>query len=1088
MDSKVHQSISGSRTQMALAKSTLELQESNFLQTVLSSITTPFDVTLFNQEEMVRVSERRSTSLVDVSITSNEAFLSDDEFISSFPKAQWTPPLKSFAVLTDHHSVNTVEPSREVLETVLLTPSLSVLFSPYDISKTAQQKTPSSAVPERRNTRTELKPFVPDSEMLTASRDLLLYSPNTAIYFTSIPSEAGVAVQENINASLTALPFGAASEGSPRYLKLVGETSPVTPDATAQRAHLYGDVYADVSSKATETLSLRTYPSPEIPWALSAPSASAEPALFPLSLPLASFPLHSAAVSTDSNTVLNASLFTHKFSSTTPNLPADSEIPSQLELVSELTSPVPFTRSYGSCLYCDSVSLLPEAGFSPEHDAGSGDYVETLSIKASEVQGITPFTTLITDGYELEEPTPEIFDTSFPSRPVVSFSSRFAEMPDSSVFLLSTTDTVLNNSTPITSSSYLPLPRGTSLNISSQISLPILETVSLTPSTREELPDATTVLFDSTFILSEPVTSFAVTRTTFLESPQLMPSESVFLLDKTYARKEPSLNISEFTSSLLSTTFLIEPSYSSLSSAVLNSYSVPQSDLSTLLPQTLLTGTSVLSEDISSWDLTTTVSFATDAEVSQFPLGQTSYFFSNASSLPGAYVPEITPSSVFDSELSPFLEAPSVLPVGSEVAFTSAITGATSQLEPSLSTYRSVVPTLVLPTSDTRSVTSNVLLSETNLISLFTTLLSTPILNVSSSLFSTALDSDEDIGATVNPTLLLVSHSEGSAHTALPPTDPDNPTSGANTSSVMPIPTASLSATPSFAPTQFPSTYVPPTGPEVPTGGSGTTGTDTSAAPTTVSRTVATGIHSTTAGGGLGTFFSTPLVITSPSESVVATSAVTTTRQPYVCDITVPDAYLVSAVLARRAVLQNVSESIKEVLRVRFRRSVELEVYKITPKFTFLVTSGPFVYTAVAVINVLVNSSLLRGEAPMILSLHPSFTVPDNRFQVQTVLQFVPRNVDVGFCNFSRRIEKGLTTAFREVSRPQELHNFTVQILNITLSRPGMAFRQGPVSIVFAVRDKYGFLNGSEVSEQLRNLSVVEFSFYLGFPVQQIAE
>lgn len=62
------------------------------------------------------------------------------------------------------------------------------------------------------------------------------------------------------------------------------------------------------------------------------------------------------------------------------------------------------------------------------------------------------------------------------------------------------------------------------------------------------------------------------------------------------------------------------------------------------------------------------------------------------------------------------------------------------------------------------------------------------------------------------------------------------------------------------------------------------------------------------------------------------------------------------------------------------------------------------------------------------------------------------------------------------------------QILNITLSSPRAAFRQGPVSIVFAIRDRYGFLNGSEVSEQLRNLSVVEFSFYLSFPVQQIAE
>ncbi|XP_063176466.1 UPF0606 protein KIAA1549 homolog isoform X2 [Chroicocephalus ridibundus] len=1093
MDSKMHQSISGSRTQMALAKSTSESQEGNFLQTVVSSVTAPFDGTLFKQEEMVRISEGRSTPLVDVSVTSNEAFLSDDEFISSFPKAQWTPPLKSFAVLTDHHSVNTVEPSRETLETVLLTPSLPVLFSPYDISKTAQQKTLLSAVPEDRNTLTELKPFVPDSEMLTASRDLLLHPPNTDIYFTSIPSEAGVAVWENINASLTALPFGAVSEESPLHLKLLDRNSRVTPDTTAQRADPYNDIYAYASSRAAETLSLRTYPTPSIPWATSASAASAEPALFPISLPLASFPLHSAAISTDSNTVLNASLFTRELSSATPNLPAGSEISSQSELVSELMSPVPFAGSYSSCLYCDSVSLLPEAGFSPEHDVGSGDYVETLSIKASEVLGITPFTTIITDGYELEEPTPEIFDTSFPSRPIVSFSSRFTEMPDSSMFLLSTMDAVLNNGTPITiSPSDYQLPGGTSLNISvAQFSYPVLETVLLTPSSRVELPDATTILFDSTFMPSEPVASFAVSRTTFLELPELTPSESVVLLDKTSTKEEPSLNVSDFPSKLLSMPFLIESSYLSSSSAMLNSYSVVQGDISTLLPLTLLTGTSVPSGDVSSWELATTVSSAIDAEVSQFPIGQTSYFYSDAFSVPGAQVPEITLSTDFHSESSVFLEAPSVLPAGSEVVFTSAVTGATSQLEPSLSASHSVVPTLVLPTSDAQSVTSSVLLNETNLISLFTTFPVTPVLNISSSLLSTALASDEDIGATVNPTLLLMSRSEGSAHTTLPPADPDNLVSHADTSSVMPSPTASLSVTTSFAPTQFPPTSIPPTGYEVPAGSGVTAGTDAPAAPTTVPTTTAataTGSHGTTAAGSLGTFSSTLPATMTPSEPVVVTSAITTTRQPYVCDITVPDAYLVTAVLARRAVLQNVSESIKEVLRVQFRRSVELEVYKISPKFAFLVTSGPFVYTAVAVINVLVNSSLLRGEAPMILSLHPSFTVPDNRFQVQTVLQFVPRNVDVGFCNFSQRIEKGLTMAFMEVSKHQEFYNFTVQILNITLSRHGGAFRQGPVSIVFAVRGRYGFLNGSEVSEQLRNLSVVEFSFYLGFPVQQIAE
>lgn len=256
--------------------------------------------------------------------------------------------------------------------------------------------------------------------------------------------------------------------------------------------------------------------------------------MFPSSLPLASCPLHSSAISTETNTVLNASLFTHEFSRTAPNLPAHSEIPSQSELVSELMSPVPFTRSYSSCLYCDSVSLLPEAGFSPEHDVGSGDDVEAFTIRASEVQGITPFTTITTEGYELEEPTPETFDASFPSRPVVSLSSRFAEIPDSSVFLLSTVDTVLNTRTAITiSPSYHQLSGGTSLNISvAQFSFPVLETVSLTPSSRVELPGATSILFDSTFILSEPATSFAVSHTTLLELPELMPSESVLLPER----------------------------------------------------------------------------------------------------------------------------------------------------------------------------------------------------------------------------------------------------------------------------------------------------------------------------------------------------------------------------------------------------------------------------------------------------------------------------------------------------------------------------------------------------------------------------
>ncbi|XP_035198251.1 UPF0606 protein KIAA1549 homolog isoform X1 [Oxyura jamaicensis] len=1100
MDSKVHQSVSGSRTQMALAKSTLEAQESNFLQTVLSSVTTPLDVTSFNQEEMIRISEWRSMPLVDVSVTSNEAFLSDDEFISSFPKAQWTPPLKSSAVLPDHQS-NTVEPPREALETLLLTPSLSIFFIPYEILKTAQQKTPLSAAPSHSNTFTELKPFVPDSEILSSSRDLLLHPPNTDVYFTPIPLEEVGERWGNINRSLTSLFSEATLQEPPVHLQLLDRDSHVAADATAQSMDPNGDNYTEVSSWLTEVLAARTYPAPSSPWATpAAAAASAEPDLFAISLPLAPLPGRSAVVSADAGTVLNASLFTHHFSSTAPNLPAGSEIPSQPELASELISPVPFTRSYSSCLYCDSVSLLPEAGFAPEHDVGSGDYIETMSVHASEVQGITPFTTIVTDQYEFDEPTPEIFDTSFPSRPVVSFSSRFAEVPDSSVFLSSTVGAAIDNRIPTSSPSYHHLPGEMSLDISAaQFSLSAMETVSPPPSTGAEHPAATTVLSETAVTPSEPVASSAVSHTTFLESPELRPSESGFLLDETSTREEPSLTVSDFSSNLLSAPFLVEPSYSLLSSAMLHSYSVVQSDLSTLLPQTLLTGTSVLYGDVSSWDLATAVSSTSDIEVSLFSLGQAPYFYSNASSTPDAHVPEIMPSSGLHSDSSVFLEAPSVLLAGSEVVITSAVTGATSQLEPSPSSFQPVVPTLVLPASDTEPVTSSVLLDETSLISLFTPFLTTPVLNVSSSLLSTAAASDEDAGATVHTTLLLTSHSEGSAHpTALVTAGPDSLMPRVDASSV--APTQSLSVITSLIPTPFPPTSHPATGYDVPAGAGST---NTSAAPGTVPTTAVTSTPSSrgtpAVGSSPGTFSSPPLptifsppplpATTARPKATVLTSATSTTRQPYVCDIAVPDAYLVTAVLARRAVLQNVSESIREVLRVQFRRSVELEVYKISPKYAFLVTSGPFVYTAIAVINVLANSSLLRGESPLILSLHPSFAMPDNRFQVQTVLQFVPRNVDIGFCDFSQRIEKGLTMAFMEVSKQhQEFYNFTVQILNITLSRPGAAFRQGPVSIIFAIRDRYGFLNGSEVSEQLRNLSVVEFSFYLGFPVQQIAE
>lgn len=64
------------------------------------------------------------------------------------------------------------------------------------------------------------------------------------------------------------------------------------------------------------------------------------------------------------------------------------------------------------------------------------------------------------------------------------------------------------------------------------------------------------------------------------------------------------------------------------------------------------------------------------------------------------------------------------------------------------------------------------------------------------------------------------------------------------------------------------------------------------------------------------------------------------------------------------------------------------------------------------------------------------------------------------------------------------------QIVNITTNHKPQEQRlaRPPVDITFTVRGPGGYLMGSEVSSALMRLTVVEFSYYLGFPVLQIAE
>ncbi|XP_031718550.1 UPF0606 protein KIAA1549-like isoform X3 [Anarrhichthys ocellatus] len=222
---------------------------------------------------------------------------------------------------------------------------------------------------------------------------------------------------------------------------------------------------------------------------------------------------------------------------------------------------------------------------------------------------------------------------------------------------------------------------------------------------------------------------------------------------------------------------------------------------------------------------------------------------------------------------------------------------------------------------------------------------------------------------------------------------------------------------------------------------------------------------------------------------ISSTSGRTTTTAPtsrtYLCNLDRP-AYLVKIGFPSGATVGYAKSQVRDILKGEFNKSMELQVVDPPPKFVFRVVSGPVVYTAISVINA------LRRSGRRFLSLTPNWTTPDRKYQVHTVLQFVPGHIDVRFCNFSESIEKGLTMAFAEVRRrSKESTNFTVHIVNITMAAPKYQEQRlvrQPVDLTFTVRGSRGYLVGSEVSNALMKLTMVEFSYYMGFPVLQIAE
>ncbi|XP_068162497.1 UPF0606 protein KIAA1549 isoform X2 [Antennarius striatus] len=242
------------------------------------------------------------------------------------------------------------------------------------------------------------------------------------------------------------------------------------------------------------------------------------------------------------------------------------------------------------------------------------------------------------------------------------------------------------------------------------------------------------------------------------------------------------------------------------------------------------------------------------------------------------------------------------------------------------------------------------------------------------------------------------------------------------------------------------------------------------------------------------TMTTTTAETTSPRVTAVSLTRApppTTPRAPpppprqYLCDVTRPEMFLVR-VVSSKGPPQGVSH-LRDVLRGAFTRPVELQFLRTPSSLAFRAVSGSLIFTAISVINALRQSPRGAGPVPVVSLL---YAVPDLRYQVHTVLQFVPAHVDVRVCTFSEGVERGLTRAYAETQRrAQEVGNVTVQLLNITTGlTPPPGEQRVSVDITFAVRDGRDYLPGSEVSEHLRKLSVVEFSFYLGFPVLQVAE
>ncbi|XP_050991526.1 UPF0606 protein KIAA1549 isoform X2 [Labeo rohita] len=680
-------------------------------------------------------------------------------------------------------------------------------------------------------------------------------------------------------------------------------------------------------------------------------------------------------------------------------------------------------------------------------DYGSGDYLETMSFMGSEGSDYSLVSNLPSDVYDFEDSNSETYDTTFPTRMVMSFASK----------------DLYPSSTSVSNSFSSKLVESPSFNGNSTLN-----------GATTDLTNHITTFQSFTTVVPFTTSTFTSIFTSYL-SHTIPPSLSTINPTRVH-----SLSILATTSDVLN---LNQPVNESLELASDWPGTVTIQPTDVLLPDmnSLEYYTIQLTKDNGSLP-ESSANLTTSSVFSFIPVGTTHIVSTRTYTVDPSYML----TAVFDEDLqltsnSSWTEESSTDISGFE-PFNNTI------LDPSeVGPTNTTVPYLEPSFTPTPSIETSTSLGDINSTTDWAT---TPFIPYNTSLLvttpppvtkepdgmssvndsqwiSTSLPTETVFPSSVRPTVLVTSSISVSEY----PND--------STFNITSNPPATEMADEGFVSgtTPDPDTMVTDSDDTTPVGSLTTTSfpvlhNDTTVAPFTITSSSNT----------------TVTTLNDMAVTTLSTTPPTTTARKYLCNITKPDTYLIRVGFPPGSTAGYAKAKVREILKAEYNRSVELQVVKAPPDFVFRAVSGAVVYTAISVINALRISAQTTSS---FMSVSPISPVPGLQYHVHTVLQFVPSHVDVRMCTFSEQAEKGLITALAEVRRrSQESTNFTVNILNITTTSVDTAPRQQkvPVEITFAVRDIRGYVPGTEVSAQLRQLSVVEYSYYLGFPAWQIAE